>query len=115
MNAAAGNRGDGGGCGEVQGVLFEAPPFSPTFPRRATLTGEALAMLLAGMALTHPDFQNITKSWRLSEMIRALRHDYGWPVQTIEIHAPTTERPDRFIARYVLPQWAREEAGCVHG
>lgn len=105
--------------GEADGIkqceLFEPPPFSPTYPRRATLAGEALALLLAGCAITHPDFEGITKSWRLSEMIRALRHDYGWPVQTVEIPAPTAERPDRFIAKYILPEWAREEVGCIRG
>lgn len=101
--------------GMNQGVLFEPPPFSPTYPRRATLAGEALALLLAGRAITHPDFEGVTQSWRLSEMIRALRHDYGWPVQTIEIPAPTAERPDRFIAKYIMPQWARQEVGCTHG
>ena len=106
------DRGDGGMSGRFeQQNLFEPPPFCPTYPKRSTLAGEALALLLAGRALTHPDFENITFSWRLSEPIRALRHDYGWPVQTIEIPAPTAERPDRFIAKYVMPQWVMREIG----
>ena len=105
--------------GEADGIkqceLFDPPPFSPVYPKRASLAGEALAVLLAGDTLTHPQFESRTRSWRLSEFIRALRHDYGWPVETIEIPAPTAERPDRYIARYVLPQWVRQEVGANHG
>jgi hypothetical protein len=101
--------------GSKQSYLFEPPPFSPSYPNRSTLAGEALAQLLAGRSLTHPDFEGITNSWRLSEPIRALRHDYGWPVETIEIPAPTTERPDRYIAKYVMPEWVLAEVGAAHG
>ena len=93
----------------VQMTLIDPPPFSPKYPHRTTLAGEALALLLAGYPLTHPQFEGITNSWRLSEPIRALRHDFGWPVETIEIPAPTTERPDRYIAQYILPDWVREK------
>ena len=94
--------------------LIDPPPFSPVYPKRASLAGEALALLLAGRTLTHPEFEGITKSWRLSEPIRALRHDYGWPVVTIEIPAPTAERPDRYIAKYLLPPWVLQEVGAAH-
>lgn len=95
--------------------LIDPPPFSPTYPSRASLTGEALALLLEGRTLTHPQFEGLTRSWRLSEPIRALRHDYGWPVQTIEIAAPTPERPDRYIAKYIMPEWVLREVGVAHG
>lgn len=107
-------RGDGAGDGN-QGELFDRSGFSPKYPKRTTLKGEALALLLTGRTLTHPEFQSITRSWRLSEPIRALRHDYGWPVVTVEIPAPTSERPDRCIARYHLPQWVLEHVGGAHG
>lgn len=116
MNAPADSRGDGGGRdGNRQGELFEPPLFSPTFPKRTTLKGKALAILLTGRTLTHPEFQAITRSWRLSEPIRALRHDYGWPVVTVEIPAPTDERPDRCIGKYHLPPWVLEQVGGAHG
>ena len=102
------------GAGE-QLTLIDPAPFSPKYPKRSTLAGEALARLLNGDALTHPEFEAVTCSWRLSEPIRALRHDYGWPVETIEIPAPTPERPDRFIARYVLPPWVIQEVGAANG
>lgn len=95
--------------------LIDPPPFSPTFPKPSTLAGEALKLLLSGRQITHPDFQSITKSWRLSEPIRALRHDYGWPVETIEIPAPTSDRPERIIARYTLPEWVLHELGASNG
>ena len=94
--------------------LIDPPPFSPTYPKRSTLAGEALSLLLSGRTLTHPEFEGITLSWRLSEPIRALRHDYGWPVETIEIPAPTDDRPDRVIANYVMPQWVLQEVGAAH-
>ena len=103
--------------GEVgeQLTLIDPPPFSPRFPKPSTLAAEALALLLSGRTLTHPEFEDITHSWRLSEPIRALRHDYGWPVDTIEISAPTAERPDRFIAKYVMPHWVMRELEGTHG
>ena len=94
--------------------LIDPPPFSPTYPIRSTLAGEALSLLLSGRTLTHPEFEGITHSWRLSEPIRALRHDYGWPVITIEIPAPTDDRPDRVIANYVMPHWVLQEVGAAH-
>ena len=95
--------------------LIDPPPFSPTYPNRSSLAGEALALLLSGRTLTHPEFEAITQSWRLSEPIRALRHDYGWPVETVEIPAPTAECPGRIIAKYVIPEWVRQEVEAAHG
>jgi hypothetical protein len=98
-----------------QMYLLEPPPFSPTYPNRSSLAGEALAMLLNGQSITHPDFLNSTASWRLSEPIRQLRRDHGWPVETNEIAVPTADRPTRHIAAYFLPQWVLEAVGAAHG
>lgn len=98
-----------------QGVLFEPPPFSPTYPSRASLSGVTLALLLTGRSLTHPEFEAITRSWRLGAYIEELRNDHNWPVDTIEIEAPTAHRPDRIIAMYVMPQWVLQEVGAAHG
>ena len=94
--------------------LIDPPPFSPIWPSPSSLPGKALALLLAGRTLTHPEFEDVTGSWRLSEPVRALRHDYGWPIEAIEIASPTGDRPDRIIARYVLPDWVLEEVGALH-
>lgn len=102
--------------GTMQNELFESPSFSPRYPPSSSLAGEALQVLLQGRTLTHPEFEAMTASWRLSEPIRALRHDYGWPVVTLEIPAPTPDRPDRTIARYLLPGWVcRKVAEVRHG
>jgi hypothetical protein len=107
--------GRGVGAGGIgQGELFEPPTFSPTYPKPSTLAGEALALLLAGRTLTHPEFEERTNSWRLSEPIRALRHDFGWPVETIELPAPTAERPRRVIAEYKMPEWVLRIVGGAH-
>ena len=95
--------------------LFEPPPFSPIWPKRESLAGRALALLLEGRTLTHPDFESITGSWRLSEPVRALRHDFGWPVASADISSPTPENPERVIARYYLPNDVLEEVGVRHG
>lgn len=100
--------------GFAQWELFEPPPFSPKYPKRSTLAWAALMDLLSGKAITHPDFQTRTSSWRLSEPIRVLRHEFGWPVVTIEIPAPTKDRPKRYIAKYVLPDWVIRAVGGIH-
>ena len=100
------------GAGE-QLHLIPPPQFCPTWPKRASLAGRALSTLLKGQAITHPEFEIATGSWRLAEPIRALCHDHGWPVETVEIRAPTAENPNRKIARYVLPDSVRQQIGAV--
>ena len=97
-----------------QMYLLEPPPFSPTYPNRSSLAGEALAMLLNGQSITHPDFLYSTASWRLSQPIHELRQHPGWPIEVSEIPAPTRERPARYIAAYFLPQWVLDEVGGIH-
>jgi hypothetical protein len=91
--------------------LFEQPPFSPIYPPKRSLPGKALSVLLQDRTLTHLEFLALTGSWRLSEPIRALRHDYGWPVEAFDVHSPTPDNPDRSIARYYLPKRVLREVG----
>jgi hypothetical protein len=105
----------GAGQHSEQLALLPEPEFSPIWPKRTTLPGRALALMLQGEAITHPQFEDITGSWRLSEPVRALRHDFGWPVASTEIPCPTPENPDRVIARYFLPPEVLEQAGVRHG
>jgi hypothetical protein len=95
------------GLGE-QLHLLPPPPLSVVYPNPRSLRGVALATLLQGRRLTHPQFEGVTRSWRLAEPIRALRHEFGWPIETVEVHAPTQEAPHRYIAEYVLPGWVLE-------
>ena len=77
------------------------PPFCPTWPKRGTLADRALGMLMDGRLIDHPDFQDVTQSWRLGAVIFTLRA-LGWQVETIEVPSPTEHSPDRIIALYRL-------------
>jgi hypothetical protein len=79
------------------------PAFNPTFPTPNTLPAKALSFMLNGKALNHPDFEQVTGSWRLAAVIFTLK-ELGWPVESYEIAAPTLETPARHISRYFLPQ-----------
>ena len=86
-----------------QTSFLPPPPFAPTWPQPGTLAATALEIFLRGEALTHPQFEAISFSWRLSAVVAVLR-ELGWPIESIDIPAPTYEHPHRQIARYWLPQ-----------
>ena len=90
-----------GAAGEQLSFL-PPPPFCPTWPTRGTLADRALGMLMDGRMIDHPDFQDVTESWRLGAVIFSLR-TFGWPIETIEVPSPTEQSPDRVIALYHLP------------
>lgn len=77
------------------------PPFCPTWPTKGTLPDRALALFMEGRVLTTPDFQEVTKSWRLGATIHSLR-DMGWPIDGITIPSPTEITPGRLITLYRL-------------
>lgn len=112
MKSAA-NLGGSGARGAVQTELFEPPAFSPTYPPPARLVSKALAMLLARAAgITTPDFQAVTKSWRLAAYVHELIFVYGWPVEALEI--TFADDHSRFIAKYYLPSWVLDEFEAPH-
>lgn len=78
------------------------PDFNPVWPAQNTLPARCLSLLLAGQTLTHPEFEYIAGSWRLSAVIFTLT-GLGWPVKSLDIPAPTKEAPARHISRYYLP------------
>ena len=90
------------------------PPFCPTWPKRGTLADRALGMLMDGRLIDHPDFQDVTQSWRLGAVIFTLRA-LGWPVETIEIPSPTEHSPDRIIALYRLDPKYTAQALAMNG
>ena len=90
------------------------PPFCPTWPSRGTLADKALGMLMDGRLIDHPEFEDVTQSWRLGAVIFKLRV-LGWPVETIEIPSPTEHKPDRVIALYRLDGKYTAQALAING
>lgn len=58
-------------------------------------------MMLNGQTFTHPEFELITGSWRLSAVIFTLK-GLGWPIDSYDITAPSKDCPSRVISRYYL-------------
>lgn len=87
---------------DEQLTFLDPMPFCPTWPKRGSLADRALEMFMDGRLLDHPDFEAETASWRLAAVVCELR-DLGWPIESIDIPAPTDERQNRFIALYRLP------------
>ena len=71
-------------------------------------------MLMDGRLIDHPDFQDVTQSWRLGAVIFTLRA-LGWPVETIEVPSPTELSPDRVIALYRLDGKFTAQALAMNG
>ena len=102
-----------GASGEQLSFL-PPPPFCPTWPTRGTLSDRALGILMDGRMIDHPDFENITQSWRLGAVVFTLR-TLGWPIETIEIPSPTEQCPDRLIALYKLDPKYTAQALAING
>ncbi len=90
------------------------PPFCPSWPTRGTLADKALGIFMDGRMIDHPDFENITQSWRLGAVVFTLRA-LGWPIDTIEIPSPTEQTPDRVIALYKLDPKYTAQALAMNG
>ncbi|NMM27215.1 MAG: hypothetical protein HHJ12_07970 [Glaciimonas sp.] len=83
--------------------FLPSPDFNPIWPTPNTLPARCLSMMLAGQTFIHPEFEAIAGSWRLSAVIFTLK-GLGWPVESLDIPAPTPEAPSRVISRYYLPE-----------
>jgi hypothetical protein len=83
-------------------TFIDPPPFCPAWPKRNGLADRALKMFLDGRVFDHPDFIEGCGSWRLAAVVFQLR-TLGWPIDTIEIPAPSEQHPGRTIALYKLP------------
>lgn len=86
-----------------QTSFLPPPPFAPTWPKPNTIEGRALEYFLRGEAMTCPEFEARSHSWRLSSAVHALQRK-GWPIESQPIDAPTLEAPHRVISRYRLPR-----------
>lgn len=96
------------GVSSEQLSFLPPPPFSPIWPTKGTLADRALGYFMDGTSMNHPEFEARTQSWRLGAVVFYLR-TLGWPIETVEIPAPTPENPHRIIARYHLaPQYTAQ-------
>jgi hypothetical protein len=113
MKKAPTRANDTGASGEQ--LSFLPPlPFCPTWPKKNTLADKALALLMDGRMIDHPEFEDSTQSWRLGAVIFTLR-TLGWPIETIDVPRPTEESPDRMIALYRLDAHYTAMALAVNG
>ena len=88
---------------EEQGGLFGAiPEPRRTLPPAGTQPRWVLALLAEGERPDHADWYRETGSWRLAAHVHALKCEFGWPVQSTEVPAPTRRCPGRTISRYWL-------------
>ena len=92
---------DQASTGFEQMSFLPVPEFNPTYPQPTPLPARCLALMLNGQRFTHPAFEVITGSWRLSAVIFTLK-GLGWPVESIDLPAPTKECEARTISRYFL-------------
>lgn len=87
--------------GFEQASFLPAPEFNPTYPTPNTLPARCLSMMLNGQTFTHPEFELLTGSWRLSAVVFVLK-ELGWPVESHDLPAPSRECATRCISRYFL-------------
>jgi len=88
--------------GFKQTSFLPEPDFNPIYPCPGTLPARCLRMMLQAKSFTHPEFEQVTGSWRLSAVIFQLK-ELGWPVESVELQAPTPECAHRAISRYFMP------------
>ncbi len=103
--------------GFKQTSFLPEPDFNPIFPTPHTLPARCLSMMLNAQKLTHPEFQEVTESWRLSAVIFTLKK-LGWPVQSYALSAPSAKCPTRTISRYFLTPETIQAVlggGAAHG
>jgi hypothetical protein len=88
--------------GVKQLSFLPEPDFNPIYPTPNTLPARCLSMMLNGQTFTHPEFELITGSWRLSAVVFTFK-GLGWPVESYDLPAPSEECQTRTISRYFLP------------
>ena len=101
--------------GFEQMTFLPKPDFNPIYPTPNTLPACCLAMMLNAQTFTHPEFEQVTGSWRLSAVVFTLK-ELGWPVESYDLSAPSAECPTRTISRYFLsPKTIQSVFGGAHG
>ena len=78
------------------------PPFNPTWPTPNTRDALALELFLDSQRIDAEDFYAISGSMRLADSVFQLKGK-GWPIESLDILAPTEACPHRTISIYFLP------------
>lgn len=91
------------------------PDFNPKLPPINTLPGRALSLMLQGKVISHPDFQDLTCSWRLAAPINKLGN-LGWPIERFDVHRSPHKTPIRkyFLAQETIAKFKKLQGG-MHG
>ena len=90
------------------------PPFNPTWPTPNTRDALALQLFLDGQRLDAEDFHAVSGSWRLADSVFQLKAR-GWPIESVDVPAPTEACPHRTISIYFLPARFIAEAAILKG
>jgi hypothetical protein len=85
-------------------ITDDGTPRARTLPGPDTQARKTLRYLADGHRPDHADWYEHTGSWRLASHVGNLRNEYGWPIKSIDIPAPTRVCPRRKITRYYLDQ-----------
>jgi hypothetical protein len=89
--------------------FLPTPEFSPILPPAHSAAAQALADLLQ-RDLTQLDWLANGHGWRLAAAVKELDY-HGWEPQSIRVKCNGWGRP---IARYSLPQKAKQAAYLMH-
>lgn len=90
------------------------PPFNPQWPTPNTRDAQALELFRDGQRIDTEDFHAVSGSWRLADSVYVLKAK-GWPIESVDIPAPTEACPHRTISTYFLPARFIAEAAILKG
>lgn len=90
------------------------PPFNPSWPTPNTRDALALELFLDSQRLDAEDFHAVSGSWRLADSVFQLKAR-GWPIESLDVPAPTEACPHRAISIYFLPARFIAEAMSLKG
>jgi hypothetical protein len=83
--------------------LLPEPDFNPSWPSKHSLTGQALALLLAGKTLTVIEFNEMCDSMRLPAYVEKLIKKFGWPIKSWDVQHVGRLGTQKTLSRFYLP------------
>lgn len=90
------------------------PPFNPQWPTPNTRDAHALELFLDSQRISAEDFYAISGSMRLPDSVFQLKAR-GWPIESVDVPAPTPKCPGCTISIYFLPARYIAEALSLKG